>query len=354
MTPQQYKDLRKQLAQASLFQAHDGLGLLVVTLESLFFAGGMWLLTHLQPWSWPFIGVQIVLGTSVFRFFVLMHDCGHYSLFQTRGLNNLVGLWASVFCLTPLLAWRQIHFEHHRWVGIRDKDPTAAGLITFEQKQQHSRPTVALLRAIWWLRLPVPAITFTVQVLWLYPLRLVQQGQWRQALAVSLSGLIAVTPHACAVWFWGWSTYATYFGPILLASFVWYEMINLTHHAGLYALDSAQHTAPLPLYEQHRVSRSCVMPSWLSTLLCYHFNLHAEHHLFPVIPWHHLPAVRRALTQLDIPDFIDVPFPGFNNALRREDPVGVLLNRLSPQLQAMQRPLRREQIAPAETKQAPA
>ncbi|MGE5453419.1 MAG: fatty acid desaturase family protein [Acidobacteriota bacterium] len=339
MTLQQYKQLRRQLAKAGLFQAHDGFGLLVVALESLFFLGGVCLLTQLVPGSWPFIGVQIVLGSSIFRFFVLMHDCGHYSLFQTRSLNNAVGTLTSMFCMTPLLAWRRIHFEHHRWVGIRDKDPTAAGLVTFEQRQQHSKPTVALLRLIWVLRLPVPAITFTLNVLWLYPWRLLRQGQWRQAGWVGASGVLALAPHAAAIAMWGWAAYALYFLPILLASFFWYEMINLTHHAGLYRLDSTQHTGPLPLHEQHTVSRSCYMPSWLSMLLCYHFNLHAEHHLFPVVPWHHLPAVRRALAQMAVPDYLDVPFPGFQNALRREDPVQVLLNRLSPAIEQLQKPL---------------
>lgn len=339
MTPQQYKDLRKQLAKAGLFNANDAFGLMVVGLESTFFLGGLFWLTRMEPWSWPFIALQILLGSSIFRFFVLMHDCGHYSLFRTRQLNNLVGALTSMFCVTPLLAWREIHFEHHRWVGIRDKDPTAAGLITFEQKQQHSKPTVAFLRVIWLLRLPVPSITFTINVLWLYPVRLIRQGRWHHAGSVIVSGLVALAPHAAAIGVWGASAYATYFLPILLASFVWYEMINLTHHAGLYKLDFAQHPGPLPLHEQQSVSRSCHMPTWLSTVLCYHFNLHAEHHLFPVIPWHHLPAVRQALAEIPIPDYIDVPFPGFNNALRREDPVQVLLNRLSPAIEQLQKPL---------------
>lgn len=341
MTPQQYRSLRKQLAQQGLFQAENGFGLLVVALETAFFLGGLLLLSQLSPWSGPFVLTQIVLGSSIFRFFVLMHDCGHYSLFKTRKLNNLMGLWTSMFCVTPLLAWREIHFEHHKWVGIKDRDPTAAGLITFEQKQQHSRPTVALLRLIWICRLPLPAILFTVNVLWGYPARLFKQGEHRHALQVLGSGLIALAPHALAIGYWGWHAYATCFLPILLASFVWYEAINLTHHAGLYTWSAQEHPEPLALYDQQTVSRSCHMPTWVSTLLCYHFNLHAEHHLFPVIPWHHLPAVRQALQDMEVDNYIDVRFPGFNNALRRADPVGILLNRLPPALQAMQKPLLR-------------
>ncbi len=332
-------DQHPVMRRLPLYWPDDGFGLMVVALEALFFIGGLVLLTQLTPWSMAFVGVQILLGSSIFRFFVLMHDCGHYSLFKTRQLNNLVGYFTSMFCVTPLLAWREIHFQHHKWVGIKDRDPTAAGLITFEQKQQHSKFMVALLRVIWVLRLPVPAITFTINVLWLYPARLLRQGQTGEALAVLRSGVIALAPHAMSIGIWGWGTYATYFLPILLASFFWYEMINLTHHAGLYKYEASQHPEPLALHEQQTVSRSCYMPTWLSAVLCYHFNLHAEHHLFPVIPWHHLPAVRKALAQLQVDDYIDVPFPGFTNALRREDPVQVLLNRLSPAIEQMQKPL---------------
>ena len=86
----------------------------------------------------------------------------------------------------------------------------------------------------------------------------------------------------------------------------------------------------------HCMNSKSVKPLMLHTHgcppCCAITNLHAEHHLFPAIRWHHLPAVRQALSQIGVSNYIDVPFPGFNNALRKEDPVGVLLNRLSPRL----------------------
>lgn len=339
MTLDQYKALRKQLAQEGLFQAHDGFGLFIIAIESAFFLGGMWLLTQFTPWTWPFLLTQAILGSSIFRFFVLMHDCGHFSLFRTRRHNDWAGLWTSMFCVTPLLAWRQIHFEHHKWVGIKDRDPTAAGLITFEERQQHSKPFVALLRFIWLFRIPLPAIIFTVNVLWGYAGKLLAQKQYAESARVMGSALIALAPHGLAIAVWGWSAYAAYFLPVLFASFIWYESINLTHHVGLYKLEAATHPDPLPLHEQHTVSRSSNMPTWLSALFCYHFNLHAEHHLFPIIPWHHLPAVRQALAKMNVPDYMDVPFPGFTNALRKEDPVAMLLNKPSAALLQMQKPL---------------
>lgn len=341
MTPQQYRDLRQKLAKDGMFKAHDRTGLAMVFGEASLFVGGLYGLSLLQPWSIGAIALQILLGSSVFRLFVLMHDCGHKSLFRTRWLNTLFGLLTSIPGLVPLEGWRENHFAHHRWVGIRDKDPSASGLIKFEQKQQYSPLYVTALRLIWVLRLPVPALTFIINSLWFSPFRLIRQGRYKRAAEVAFSCLVALAPHALAVALLGWSTYLTYYGPILLAWLLWYEMINLIHHSGLYSLDSKQHPEPLALYEQQRVSRSTYVPTWLSAVLCYHFTLHAEHHLFPLIPWHHLPTVRKALADIQVHDYLDVPFIEFNMALRREDPVQVMLNQMSPAIQSLHKPLLR-------------
>lgn len=44
----------------------------------------------------------------------------------------------------------------------------------------------------------------------------------------------------------------------------------------------------------HR-ARSLHWPEWASLLACFHFGYHFEHHAFPDVPWHGLPAVRRSI-----------------------------------------------------------
>jgi fatty acid desaturase len=54
---------------------------------------------------------------------VLMHDCGHRTLFRTARLNDIVGQW---FCALPVMndqpSYARGHLEHHRKAGSRD-DP---------------------------------------------------------------------------------------------------------------------------------------------------------------------------------------------------------------------------------------
>ncbi|MCP5162821.1 MAG: fatty acid desaturase [Hahellaceae bacterium] len=335
-----YVALRKQLASAGMLKSSNAVGIGAFLVETLLLVGGFALLTHLEPWSFAFVGVQILLGTSVFRVFVLMHDCGHYSLFGRRSLNGWFGSLASIVTLTPFVAWRDIHFEHHRWVGVIDKDPTSAGLIDFERSQQHSRWMVALLRFIWLFRIPLPSILFTVQVMWGYPIRLLKEGRARRSVAALFSMLIALGPHVALVGYAGAAFYLNYVLPTLFFSFLWYELINLTHHAGLYTLHSESHPESVPLHEQATFCRSAQMPAWGSLLLCYHFNLHTEHHLYPTVPFHHLPRVRSMLKAYPLPEYNGVSFPHFNQALRQADPVAVLLNNMPAHLNQQQYPLK--------------
>ena len=323
-----YRHLRKKLVEEGRFIKTNTFGLTTVFAELTFFSSVIYGHTLVTPWTPSFFILQILLGTSIFRCFVLLHDCGHYSLVSNRRLNILIGTIMSIICVTPLVAWREIHRKHHRWVGIVDKDPTSEGLVKFETSQQHSAIAVAFLRLIWMLRLPFPALVFTVNTIWLYPLQIYKEGKKKESLNAAASFLVILATHFALVLWLGISIYATYFFPALLFSYIWYEMINLTHHAGLYTLHFETQSKPIPISEQEEFCRSAQMPKWLSLIMSYHFTLHTEHHLFPSIPWHHLPAVKVQMENYTIKKYNGVEFPGFQNALRKTDPVDVLLNRL--------------------------
>lgn len=54
---------------------------------------------------------------------VLMHDCGHHTLFKTQWLNDVVGQW---FCALPVMndqpSYAKGHLHHHRKAGSHE-DP---------------------------------------------------------------------------------------------------------------------------------------------------------------------------------------------------------------------------------------
>ncbi|HEY6132136.1 MAG TPA: fatty acid desaturase family protein [Halioglobus sp.] len=80
--------------------------------------------------AWPnalsiLLAVVLLAGRQL-ALAVLMHDCGHRTLFRTARLNDVVGQW---LCALPVMndqpTYARRHLEHHRKAGSRD-DPDLA------------------------------------------------------------------------------------------------------------------------------------------------------------------------------------------------------------------------------------
>ena len=72
-----------------------------------------------SPWLTALPLLLIILFTV--RIFGLMHDCGHGSLFRSRGLNRAVGFLLGVLSGMPQYVWAQHHNYHHAHNGNWDK-----------------------------------------------------------------------------------------------------------------------------------------------------------------------------------------------------------------------------------------
>ena len=77
--------------------------------------------------AWPnpatmLLGVVLLAGRQL-GLSVLMHDCGHRTLFNTPRLNDVVGQW---LCALPVMndqpSYAKGHLEHHRSAGT-EQDP---------------------------------------------------------------------------------------------------------------------------------------------------------------------------------------------------------------------------------------
>ena len=74
---------------------------------------------HVSHW----LTVAAVLLISLFslRVFVLMHECGHGSLFRTQWLNRAFGFLLGVVAGMPQYVWSKHHNYHHAHNGNWDK-----------------------------------------------------------------------------------------------------------------------------------------------------------------------------------------------------------------------------------------
>lgn len=73
----------------------------------------------LSPWLTVIPVLLIILFTV--RTFGLMHECGHGSLFRSRGLNRAVGFLLGVVSGMPQYVWAQHHNYHHAHNGNWDR-----------------------------------------------------------------------------------------------------------------------------------------------------------------------------------------------------------------------------------------
>ncbi len=62
---------------------------------------------------WLVVAAVALLSLFLLRGFVLMHDCGHHSLFRNRTLNRLGGFLLGVLAGLPQQVWAENHRYHH-------------------------------------------------------------------------------------------------------------------------------------------------------------------------------------------------------------------------------------------------
>src|SRR5205814_6395877 len=91
------------------FQVVSTLGALAIAMVAARFALRFW---------WPLVFVAAIPAAGLLvRTFVLMHDCGHGSLFASRRANSIVGFITGALTLTPFAQWRRDHALHHASSG---------------------------------------------------------------------------------------------------------------------------------------------------------------------------------------------------------------------------------------------
>jgi len=316
MRQNSYHNLRKALVTKGVFQIQTTYGVLTLLIEVLIFTSVFFWLLQVPNFSWTYWLCEILLGLSAFRLFIILHECGHHTLFKQPWLNTIVGYLVSPLCYHPYECWRQVHTQHHQWAGIVDKDPTAVDSATLKQSSVLYR----LLWAAWRIWFPLGMLHHVVTVYWLYPIRKLRQGEIALGWWGLFSVAIAALPHIVAVIDWGITDYLLRVTPMFLMTLMWNEAITIPLHAGLYPLNSQTHPTPLPYAAHDTVTRNTELPTILGVVLSYNFNLHVEHHLFPYAPWYRLPQIKHALQNLEHPYNPGVSFPHFMSAARNHEP----------------------------------
>lgn len=89
---------------------------------------------------WLTLALALPAAGFLVRIFIIQHDCGHGSFFNTRKVNDLLGSICGVLTMTPYLYWRKSHAIHHASAGsLEDRGVGDIYTMTVKEYLQQSR-----------------------------------------------------------------------------------------------------------------------------------------------------------------------------------------------------------------------
>jgi len=223
-----------------------------------------------SAWQWllllPFylLAAAALHGISLFT-----HEAVHGTLMGDRTLNAVFGALCAIPVLQNFSAYRVLHLRHHQHLGD-DGDP--------DHYANYTRWTwmVFLMN---WLRLLIGYPVYITAI----PLLGFKDGAMRERLGilaevtVTVMLAIIIVKFTPASWLLhGWLI------PMLFIN----TMVNIR--------GMSQHTLLEHASDTVRGTRTILTSPLVRFFMC-NENYHLEHHLYPGVPWHHLPQVHAAL-----------------------------------------------------------
>ena len=230
---------------------------------------GIAVLLHGQSW-WLVLLLAYVIGAFAnHALFVLIHECTHNMVFQSRVAN----LWAGIICDLPnvlpsSVQFRKYHLKHHAFQGHYDIDADIPSV--WEAKLIGNS---FLGKAIWLLLFPIFQLTRPPR------LREIQFS----SLWVWIDLIVVIAFDLVLIYFFGLM-------PIL------YLMASFFFSVGLHPLGGRW------IQEHYLVDSPQETYSYYGPLnkLAFNVGFHNEHHDFSYVPWNKLPEIRKMA-----PEFYD-------------------------------------------------
>jgi omega-6 fatty acid desaturase (delta-12 desaturase) len=237
------------------------------------------------PAAWA-IG-EALLAAALVEWFVLLHECGHGTLFASRRLNVLAGHLAGFFALIPFPVWTRVHGRHHKWTGWQDVDPTTVALAP--------KPRAAIERHLvnfcWRYWVPLFSVMYRVNNFWHLRriVRLFPQPDLHRPLVRSTIALAAV--YGLVAWTIGPFTLLWLAGPALVAALIVEDVLLISQHTHLpMQLAHGGEVVPVRAIDQETFTRSMRLPA-LASSAALHFDAHELHHMYPFVPGYRLAEI---------------------------------------------------------------
>jgi fatty acid desaturase len=240
-------------------------------------AGATGTLVWLALPAWYLLVPAMVLhGVTLVTMFAPMHECVHRTAFASRRANDAVGWIAGVLGFYNSTYYRYFHAWHHRYTQDPARDPE----LMFPKAADRRAYWMEITGLQFWYR---RAIDYPALALGRTATLPFVPDRARHAVAVSMSCQLMIYLAAVASITMGY-TAALYFWllPVLLAQPL-LRAVLITEHTGCSE-------------DQNGLSNTrTTLAAFPIRLLMWNMPYHAEHHLFPAVPFHQLPALHLKL-----------------------------------------------------------
>lgn len=225
---------------------------------------------HGTAWALP---LTALLGYLIAFLFAAVHEAAHRTAFRTRWLNVLTGHLAAFAIVHPYEYYRAFHWDHHRYTNDPARDPELA------------QPLPRTLPGLAWMMTGIPGLLRRMPLLLRHCRYAGVVEPWvpegsrsrvvteARCYAAGYACVIAVSIAAqslAAVWFW--------LLPLLVGQ-VFLRPYLLAEHTG------CPHTPDMS--ENTRTLRTNAFVRFFAWNMPYH----AEHHAYPIVPFHALPSL---------------------------------------------------------------
>ncbi|WP_439638156.1 fatty acid desaturase [Spirulina sp.] len=246
-------------------------------LSVILISGTLWLTGQDYGWAVQLVAL-VIYGMGLAMMFAAVHECSHRSVFTNNRLNDGVGWWAGVLSFYNSTFFRRYHKWHHRYTQIVGKDPE----LDDPKPQTQGEYWRHVLGLDWWLGKFTGHYQVATGQLEQYPYipaeaRAEVVRSTRLQLVVYLGAAIAVVALGHPLWLLtGWLLPLAVGQPFL-------RLVLLAEHTGC-----SHDNDPL-------TNTRTTLTLWPLRFLMWNMPFHTEHHLYPSIPFHHLPQAHAQL-----------------------------------------------------------
>ena len=228
------------------------------------------------PYWYLLIPAMTLHGVTIVTMFGPMHECVHRTAFASRTANDVVGWIAGVLSFYNATFYRYFHAWHHRYTQDPARDPE----LIYPKAASRRQYLKEITGLNFWVR---RALDYPVLALGrARGLPFVPESV-RRSVALSMSAQLLI--------------YAAGFVSIVLGShallYYWFLPAVLAQPF-LRSLLIVEHTG-CSLDRNGLTNTRTTLTGLPIRLLMWNMPYHAEHHLYPAVPFHQLPRLHREI-----------------------------------------------------------